>query len=105
MSDSFAEASRLGDDWCGAEHLLLALIRGDSSAGDAFRASGVTPERVEELIAKMRTKDRPRRSGVSSNPHWHQVTGRAAGLAAARGATAVEPIDTVPGNNNPKSAA
>jgi ATP-dependent Clp protease ATP-binding subunit ClpA len=47
------EARRLGHNYIGCEHLLLAATRADGAAGAALRDQGVTPERVEEQIVRM----------------------------------------------------
>jgi ATP-dependent Clp protease ATP-binding subunit ClpC len=46
------EARRLGHHWVGEEHLLLALSRQDGAAGEALRAAGATPERLEQTIVQ-----------------------------------------------------
>jgi ATP-dependent Clp protease ATP-binding subunit ClpA len=46
-------ARRLGHNYLGCEHLLLALAESDEPAGAALRDQGVTPERVEEQILRM----------------------------------------------------
>ena len=48
------EARRLGHNYIGCEHLLLAATRADEPAGAVLRDQGVTPERVEaELLRAM----------------------------------------------------
>jgi ATP-dependent Clp protease ATP-binding subunit ClpA len=47
------EARRLGHNYIGCEHLLLAATRADGPAGTVLRDQGVTPERVEEQILLM----------------------------------------------------
>lgn len=48
-----ANAHRLGHNYIGCEHLLLAIAAADSPAGAALREQGVTPERAEEQIARI----------------------------------------------------
>jgi len=45
-------ALRLGHRYLGSEHYLLALASADQPAGTVLREHGVTPERVEEEIAR-----------------------------------------------------
>jgi ATP-dependent Clp protease ATP-binding subunit ClpA len=45
-------ARRLGHHYVGCEHFLLAATFSDEPAGAVLRAHGLTPERVEELIAQ-----------------------------------------------------
>jgi ATP-dependent Clp protease ATP-binding subunit ClpA len=45
-------ALRLGHRYLGSEHFLLALAAADQPAGTVLREHGVTPERVEEEIAR-----------------------------------------------------
>jgi ATP-dependent Clp protease ATP-binding subunit ClpA len=47
------EARRLGHNYIGCEHLLLAATKADGEAGAVLRDQGVTPERVEEQILRM----------------------------------------------------
>jgi len=39
-------ALRLGHDWIGCEHLLLALAATGGEVGTVLRGRGITPERV-----------------------------------------------------------
>jgi ATP-dependent Clp protease ATP-binding subunit ClpA len=45
-------ARRLGHNYVGCEHLLLALVSADQPASAVLREHGVTPERVEEEIVR-----------------------------------------------------
>jgi ATP-dependent Clp protease ATP-binding subunit ClpA len=47
-----AEARRLGHQYIGCEHLLLAVAGGAEPAGAVLREQGVTPERVEAEILR-----------------------------------------------------
>jgi ATP-dependent Clp protease ATP-binding subunit ClpA len=47
-----ANARRLGHDYIGCEHLLMAAAMVDEPAGAVLRDHGVTPERVEAEIAR-----------------------------------------------------
>jgi hypothetical protein len=49
---AYDHALRLGHRYLGSEHLLLALASADQPAGTVLREHGVTPERVEEEIAR-----------------------------------------------------
>ncbi|MGW5237353.1 Clp protease N-terminal domain-containing protein [Monashia sp. NPDC004114] len=46
------DARRLGHDFIGSEHLLLAVAATDEPAGAVLRGSGITPERVEAEILR-----------------------------------------------------
>ncbi len=47
------EARRLGHPYIGCEHLLLAAAALDEPASEILRDQGVTPERIEALIARI----------------------------------------------------
>ena len=47
------EARRLGHNYIGCEHLLLAAARAAEPAGAVLRDQGVTPERVEAEIVRI----------------------------------------------------
>jgi ATP-dependent Clp protease ATP-binding subunit ClpA len=49
---AYEQALRLGHRYLGSEHFLLALAAADQPAGAVLREHGVTPERVEEEIAR-----------------------------------------------------
>jgi hypothetical protein len=85
-----AEARRLGHHWVGEEHALLAFSRREGAAGEALRAAGATPERLEEAIVGMLERAEPpveRRETDSPDltPAMSAASGRAEGLALARG--------------------
>lgn len=82
------EAVRLGQHWMGPEHTLLGILRGDQDdiARRALERAGVDAAMVEGWITRMDTGTGDERSGVSPNPRWHEIHGRAEGLAAGLGA-------------------
>ena len=87
---AFDEARRLGHHWVGEEHLLLALSRQDGRTGEALRAAGATPERLEQsIVAGVERSDPPAECGVAGSPSptpaMYSTLGRADGLALARG--------------------
>jgi hypothetical protein len=49
---AYEHALRLGHGYLGGEHFLLALAAADQPAGIVLRDHGVTPERVEQEIAR-----------------------------------------------------
>ena len=49
---AYEHALRLGHHYLGSEHFLLAVASADQLAGTVLREHGVTPERVEEGIAR-----------------------------------------------------
>ncbi|WP_107654359.1 Clp protease N-terminal domain-containing protein [Nocardia suismassiliense] len=86
------EALRLNHGWIGPEHTLLGVLRGDSNdvARQALEQAGIDAVTVETRLRAIdsgATVD-----GLSPNPRWHTVRGRAEGIAYGLGAT--EP-DTV----------
>lgn len=88
-SVAVAEARGLGHDWVGEEHALLALSRREGAAGDALRAAGATPERLEAVIVRMLDRTEPpvqRRETDPPDltPAMYSAFGRAEGLALAR---------------------
>lgn len=95
---AFKEAERLGHDVVGPEHGLLAILRGDPAdpARLALEEVGLDTARVERRLTQMFGADpgaeRDRRSGISPNPAWYRVIGRAEGFAAF-GAGVVRPVD------------
>src|SRR5688572_17876475 len=51
LADATDEALRLGHNYIGTEHVLLALISNDDSAiARALAESGITPETVRETV-------------------------------------------------------
>jgi ATP-dependent Clp protease ATP-binding subunit ClpA len=50
---AFELAVRLGHDYLGGEHFLLALASSNQPAGAVLREHGVTPERVEAEIIRL----------------------------------------------------
>lgn len=50
---AYDHARRLGHRYIGGEHFLLALSTADHPVGAVLRERGVTPERVEEEIARL----------------------------------------------------
>ncbi|MGH9039425.1 MAG: Clp protease N-terminal domain-containing protein [Acidimicrobiia bacterium] len=83
------EARRLGHDWMGPEHTLLGILRGDADdpARRALEQVGVDAAIVEGWLARMTTgSDDEQRSGVTPNPRWQTIHGRAEGIAAGLGA-------------------
>ena len=91
-ADAFAVAGELGHSWVGGEQLLLAVCRQspDSPARQAVDACGVDAERVQDYLAELRSVSTARR-GLSPNPRFHGVVGRAEGLAIASGALRPSP--------------
>lgn len=82
------EATRLGQHWMGPEHTLLGILRGDPEdvARRALEQAGVDAAMVEGWLTRADTRDTDERSGVSPNPWYYRVEGRAEGMAAALGA-------------------
>lgn len=84
------EAGRLGHGWMGPEHTLLGILRGDPDdvARRALEQAGVDAAMVEGWITRMVTNKEKdtEKSGVTPNPRWQTIHGRAEGIAAGLGA-------------------
>ena len=91
---SFAEAQRLGHDWCGPEHVVLAMLRGDPEdvARRVLEDAGIDAAMVEHRLERKKSKDREKRRGVLANPAWQRVLGRAEGFAASLGNGELQPV-------------
>jgi hypothetical protein len=87
---AFAEARRLGHHWAGEEHALLALSRREDPVGNALRAAGARPGRLEQVISETHAHadppvERRETDSPALTPAMYSTLGRAEGLAAARG--------------------
>src|SRR5512132_2563403 len=76
LEHAVEEARRLGHHYIGTEHILLGLIRVDSTAMEVLRRLGVTPEQIRRQTRRVLNE-----SASSSSPS-------PAGAAAARGGQA-----------------
>jgi hypothetical protein len=88
------EATRLGQHWMGPEHTLLGILRGepDDLARQALERAGVDAGMVEGWISRKSTGNDEDREGVSPNPYWHTVYGRAQGISIGLGADAPDSV-------------
>ncbi|HOL54974.1 MAG TPA: AAA family ATPase, partial [bacterium] len=68
------EASSLGDNYVGSEHILLALLSGKNLPTQLLNKRGVTYERVREELAKSRRKSGKAYRGKSSTPTLDQFS-------------------------------
>jgi ATP-dependent Clp protease ATP-binding subunit ClpA len=50
VTGAVEHAQRLGHDWIGGEHLLLAVATSDEPMGEVLRSSGITQERIEQIL-------------------------------------------------------
>lgn len=91
---SLEEAQRLGHDWAGPEHGLLAILGSDPEdvARRVLEEVGMDAGMVERLLEQMARGTRQKRQGVTSNPAWHRMFGRAEGFAACLGTGELEPV-------------
>jgi hypothetical protein len=82
------EATRLGQHWMGPEHTLLGILRGDPDdvARRALEQAGVDASMVEGWLTRLDTGETEEKSGVTPNPRWYTIEGRAEGMAVALGA-------------------
>ena len=98
---AFKEAERLGHDFVGPEHGVLAVLHGDPTdlGRLALADVGITADSVERLLRQMIEADpraMPERApGISPNPAWYRVIGRAEGFTACLGTGDVRPLDLV----------
>ena len=53
LAHALEHSGRLGHRYIGGEHLLLALVSSGQPAGALLAERGVTPQRVEEEIARL----------------------------------------------------
>lgn len=53
------EADRLGDDYIGSEHILLAILRSDDVIAKYFGERGVSPDQYQEGLSSARRGDPP----------------------------------------------
>ena len=66
-----ANARRLGHNWIGCEHLLMAAAMADDPVGAVLRDHGVTRERIEAtILSTIGPPSRPRQRGAGF--HWHR---------------------------------
>ncbi len=68
------EAGYLGDNYVGAEHILLALLRGKNLPSQILNKKGVTYERVREELTKSRKTSSRRPTGKSTTPTLDQFS-------------------------------
>ena len=83
---SFDEARAHGHTWVGAEHLLVALTKEPpgSPAREALRACGISEASAAARLNKL-SAGSSSREGVSPNPRFYGIEGRAEGLAIRAG--------------------
>jgi hypothetical protein len=84
------EARRLGQEWVGPAHFLLAVLAEPGIASDAMAEVGITHERVFRQLGMWAEADARRvryveSQGITTNPAAHDVSGWANGYAAACG--------------------
>jgi len=89
---SFVEANALGTSWCGAEHLLLAVLNppAESLMTTLFSDLDITYERVRTAVLGPSVASPPLDRWSAANPAWHECIGFASGLAVASGTTTVD---------------
>ena len=98
LTAAAAEANRLRNNWLGPEHLLLAVLGGDSTASEVLGRLGLTHDAVAARLAAITTVNGRRiryvrSKGVTLNPAAHQIHGWAQGFAAANGKAKPSPED------------
>ncbi|MEW5706667.1 MAG: ATP-dependent chaperone ClpB [Actinomycetota bacterium] len=58
LDGAFAEAEKLKDEYVSTEHLLIALISGDSTAAKIMRSAGVIKDAVLKILVDVRGSQR-----------------------------------------------
>ncbi len=96
LEAALAEAIRLGHQWAGPPHILIALLdeRRPSVAKEVLHALGVRRGTIEhEAVRRYGCTDRATdgRSGATTDILWHETSGRVQGLAAALGTGVISP--------------
>ena len=88
---SFDQAQRLGQGWCGPEHVLLALLDppGPTVAATVLREAGLTAEAVAERLRRTTGAAGGTPRGIATNPAWGACAGMAQGVALAAGSREV----------------
>ncbi len=77
------QAAAAGDDWVGPQHVVLALLAGDSIAARVLTEAGLDRDKALECL---RHEARPGHGvGGFANPAFHKLEGIATGLALAAG--------------------
>lgn len=94
------EARRLGHDWVGPEHALLAVLRENPGEGArvALEEAGMDAQLVEAHVlamAESKAGEGATGSSLRPNPSWYRVSGRAEGFAACLGTGHTRPVDLV----------
>jgi hypothetical protein len=91
------DATRLGQHWMGPEHTVLGILRGNPHdlARQALEQAGIDASMVEGWISRMDTNKGTERSGVTPNPRWYTIHGRAEGIAIGLGAQEVGTVHFV----------
>ncbi|WP_433442140.1 Clp protease N-terminal domain-containing protein [Nonomuraea sp. CA-141351] len=77
------QAAAVGDDWVGPQHVVLALLAGDSVAARVLAGAGL--DRAHALECLPQHAKPAHRAGGFANPRFHKLYGIATGLALAAG--------------------
>jgi hypothetical protein len=84
------QATAVGDDWVGPQHIVLALLAQDSIAARVLAEAGLDRDKALECLPRRRTRP-GHGSGGFANPAFHKLYGVATGLALAAGTRSPEP--------------
>ena len=87
------EAVRLGHNWIGTEHLMLAIVRDAGRAHDALASLGVELQSARaavEAIMPRRADATP--SEITLTPRMHQLFGKAIGMSRANHRAEITPV-------------
>jgi ATP-dependent Clp protease ATP-binding subunit ClpA len=97
LHDAATEAAELGHGWIGPEHVLLAILRGGSAAGESLRACDVDHESYRQAFLaasgyiRMRSAGRPAEGAHVVTADVQIVLARAEGMAAGQGSKVMTP--------------
>jgi ATP-dependent Clp protease ATP-binding subunit ClpA len=86
------EAARLGHNWIGTEHLMLAFVRDAGRAHDALASLGVELQEARIAVEKVvpRVAATPRE--LTLTPRMHQLFGKAIGMSRANHRSEITPV-------------
>ncbi|MFG1796526.1 hypothetical protein [Nocardia sp. NPDC049149] len=89
------EANRLQQGWIAPEHTVLGILRGDPDdiARRALEQAGLDATTVEGSLKRIGSVETG--EGLSPNPRWYTVHGRAEGIAWAFGAAEPDAVHFV----------
>lgn len=99
LGRAFGEANRLGHQWVGPQHVLLAVLGGEQGSVAVEAMNGLTVASFEEhFLGSLLRRSPPVRSEVKKGPYatpapiFYRIDGWTTGYAAATGVAASDEI-------------